>query len=189
MSKFNISSHSFEYKYLEIYIWKNIFKICYDKRRSTRLDTLIKLFSASLFFIFMVQLLIWAGRSVFFFYNLLSEKTFEIDFLFVAYYRACLIDLQWSFLPHCPTFTDSVLKRSEAFFMLRLTLSMWTKNSFEGNLLVSTSYERELIVLFFFSHKPHKSWSYCHQYHYFRPVVYKSENQVDKSVVPNIETI
>ena len=141
----------------------------------------------------MVQLFIWAGLSVcvcVFFFNLLSEKTFEIDFLFVAYYRTCIIDLQWSFLPHCTTFTDCIKKEWGFFpFFSPNPFHVWTKNSFEGNLLISTSHEKELIVLFFFSHKPHKSWSYCYQYHYFRTVVYKSENQVDKSVVSNIETI
>ena len=157
------------------------------------MDTLVQLFSTFLFF--MVKLFIWAGLSVcvcvfFFFFNLLSEKTFEIDFLFVAYYRTYIIDLQWSFLPHCTTFTDCIKKEWGFFpFFSPNPFHVWTKNSFEGNLLISTSHEKKLIVFFFFSHKPHKSWSYCYQYHYFRTVVYKPENQVDKSVVPNIETI
>lgn len=110
--------HALEYKYLE----KMFFEYVTTKgSQHEKVFYLIQLFSTSLYLLFsIVQHLIWTGPSVFFcfFFFLIYffVKTFEIDSIFVASYRTCIIDLQWSFLPHWTTFTDSVLKGSEALF-------------------------------------------------------------------------
>ena len=156
---------------------------------------LIQLCSTSLYLLFsIVQHLIWTGPSVFFcffFFNLLFCKdlwnwlslccllqdlyhrpAMKLSASLNHFHRLC-VKREWGFLP---------------FFPLNL-FHVRTMSSSEESLQISTSHERELIVLFSFSHKPHKAWSCCYQYHYFGTAVYKSEIHVGQSVTSNIETI